>query len=101
MNGPRNRRRSLKKSFAFAGLTIFVVGTALALRPVPIVSLSKCTQITGVLVEVSENGTNDLCLQIENVPGKRFYINRGLEAGLDVARLNTELLGQEMDSYAV
>lgn len=82
-------------------LSIFVAGfwTVTAffiLKPVPQSPLSQCTQIEGVLAEVSQGGSNDVCLRLENHPGTVFYVNRGLENGLAIDQIQKEVVGKQV-----
>lgn len=81
---------------------VFALGLALAvalgvrfLRPVPIVTEDQCQVATGKVLQVSEGSSYDVFIQLENI-STRFYINRGLERGLDLQSLRRDLMGKEV-----
>jgi hypothetical protein len=74
-------------------LTVLVVVVTfffLALRPVPIPEEKDCLITTGRVVQVYESGTKDITIRLQNAD-ETFYINRGLEAGLDMKKLRADL----------
>lgn len=93
---PAKEEKSFATSANFVILAIFVCAAIAVLRPVPIVSLAECETVNGVLAAVSEGGTNDVCLRIESHPYKMFYINRGIESGLDIEELQNKLVGKNV-----
>ena len=78
-----------------AGL-IFVALVVLALRPVPISNEKDCLWLTGTVGEVYEAGFKDVVFKLQGLD-KKFYINRGLERGLDLEKLRADLTNQEID----
>ena len=51
--------------------------------------------VTGTVEEVFEGGTNDINLSLAGGAGM-YYINRGMEKGLDLGSLQDELPGKEV-----
>lgn len=91
-----SERKPVGTTIALVLLGTIILAAFAILRPVPIVPLAECAKVDGVLAAVSEGGVNDVCLQIEGQPDKMFYINRGLEAGLDIAQLRSDLVGKQV-----
>lgn len=67
----------------------------LIFRPVPIVSESKAIAKNGIVSEIYSNKGNDIILVMENKE-RRFYINRGLENGLELNNLKDILIGNSI-----
>lgn len=67
----------------------------LIFTPVPIVSEDKAIVEVAVVTDIYEGGVKDVVFKTnKNLP--RFYINRGLENGLDLQSLREKLLGQSV-----
>ena len=65
----------------------------LIFRPVPIVTEDKAIAETGIVTHIYEGGVKDAVFRIKDNK-RRFYINRGLENGLNLKELKEKLLGQ-------
>ena len=79
-----------------AGIGIcLVVVAVLVLRPVPIVSEDKAIVETGIVANIFEAGVKDVVFMLEDIP-RKFYINRGLEQGLNLEDLKNRLIGKEI-----
>ena len=65
------------------------------LRPVPIVSEEKAIVISGEVSRIGTGGVNDVIIVLKDVP-VTFYINRGLENGLELEELRSTLVGEEV-----
>lgn len=76
------------------GLAFFVVAI-LALRPVRIPDEKDCLSLKGTVSKISVGGVNDVVFKLQGID-KEFYVNRGLERGLDLNKLQTELLEREI-----
>ncbi len=74
-------------------LFIFMIGAVLIFRPVPIVAESEAFTEKGIVSEIYSTEGNDVFIILENKP-RRFYINRGLELGLEVDHLKEKLIGK-------
>lgn len=72
-------------------LTILIIAV-LIFRPVPIVSENKAISENGIVTEIYTNKGNDIVFILENTK-RRFYINRGLENGLELNNLKQKLIG--------
>ena len=71
---------------------LIVLLAVLILRPVPIVSESKAISESGIVKEIYTNKGNDIIFIMEHIE-RRFYINRGLEHGLELNNLKEKLIG--------
>ncbi len=79
-----------------SGLAIAFIGLLLlVLRPVPIPLEKDCLIKKGVVLEVYEAGTNDVVFKLQDQQ-QQFYVNRGLERGLELNKLRTELISKEI-----
>ena len=85
-----------RKSWILPGLAIAFIGLLLlVLRPVPIPLEKDCLIKKGVVSEVYEGGTNDVVFKLQD-QHQQFYVNRGLERGLELNKLRTELISKEI-----
>lgn len=74
---------------------IVVIIAVLIFRPVPIVSENKTISESGIVSEIYSNKGNDVIFVMENTD-RRFYINRGLENGLELNNLKEKLIGNSI-----
>ena len=74
---------------------IILIFTVLIFRPVPMVSESKAISKIGIVKEIYSNKGNDVIFVLENTE-RRFYINRGLENGLELDNLKEKLIGNSI-----
>lgn len=79
----------MKNWIILTGLVFIGLGT-LAFRPIPIPDEKDCLILKGTVREVYEAGTKDVAFKLNGLD-KEFYINRGLEKGLDLKKLRTDL----------
>ena len=63
--------------------------------PVPVPSEDDCLVETGVVTHVFESGSKDVTLILSGNQ-KRYYVNRGLERGLELGKLGATLVGREV-----
>ncbi len=75
---------------------IFLVFITLALRPVPDATEDQCLITAGIVVDVYEAGTHDINFRLEG-SDELFYINRGLESGLNLSEIRAALVGQKVE----
>ena len=73
-------------------ILIVSIIAVLIFRPVPIVSESKAISEIGILKEIYTNKGNDVIFIMLNTE-RKFYINRGLEYGLELNNLKEKLIG--------
>lgn len=78
----------------FAAIFLLVIAV-LCLRPVPIVPEENCLTLKAIVTEVYEDGVNDVVIKLRG-QDKTFYVNRGLERGLNLESLQAELIGREI-----
>jgi hypothetical protein len=67
----------------------------LVFRPVPIPNEKDCLIVQGSVIEINEAGVKDIVFTITG-QDKTFYINRGLERGLELQKLRAELIDKEV-----
>lgn len=84
----------MKKFLIGLGL-LLIVTSVLVFRPVPIVPEDQAIVETGIVSDIYEGGEHDVVFRLENKK-RRYYINRGLENGLELADLQELLIGQEI-----
>lgn len=73
-------------------ILIVSIIAVLIFRPVPIVSESKAISEIGIVKEIYTNKGNDVIFIMLNTE-RKFYINRGLEYGLELNNLKEKLIG--------
>lgn len=84
-----------KKIIIYTVLTfgvLFLASAVLIFRPVPIVSESKAIVEKGIVTDIYGTKGNDIIFRLKDNP-RRFYINRGLENGLELEHLKSRLTG--------
>lgn len=74
---------------------IILIIAVLIFRPVPIVTEDKTISENGIVSEIYSNKGNDVIFVMENTE-RRFYINRGLENGLELNILKEKLIGNSI-----
>lgn len=76
-------------------ISLFVLA-AMTLRPVIVPKDAKdCLVAEGKVVKIFEGGVNDIAFRLEG-DKTMYYINRGLEQGLDLEELQKELTGNNI-----
>lgn len=66
----------------------------LALRPIEPSTLSDCIRVDGIIAAIDTNGgPSDVSIYIKG-DNSYYYINRGLEKGLQLGDLQSNLVGQ-------
>ena len=76
-------------------ILIVSIIAVLIFRPVPIVSESKAISKIGIVKEIYSNKGNDVIFVMLNTD-RKFYINRGLENGLELNNLKEKLIGNSI-----
>ena len=76
-------------ALAFLGLAILIV------RPVPIPKEEDCQSLKGTVTGIYEAGVKDVVFKLQG-EDKEFYINRGLETGLELEKLRADLINKEI-----
>lgn len=86
-----------KSKLFFALACLFVGFCLMVLQPVPIPdSAEECLVVKGVVEEIFEGGEKDVLFKISG-HDSYYYINRGLEQGLELANLQHKLMGKEVE----
>lgn len=88
----------MKKVVLVIGI-LFLVVAILIFRPVPIpATLKKCEKVEGEVASIYEAGVKDVVFVLRD-DDKRYYINRGLENGLNLDTLRQDLLTENISIY--
>lgn len=83
-----------RKWIILFGIVFFALAI-LSFRPVPISAEKDCVSLIGTVVKIYEGGDKDVVLKLKGQRGF-FYINRGLERGLDLKQLSSQLMNKEI-----
>ena len=87
-------KKIIKITLVSFSLIILIIAV-LIFRPVPIVSESNAISEIGIVKEIYSNKGNDIIFVMENTD-RRFYINRGMENGLELNNLKEKLIGNSI-----
>lgn len=74
---------------------IFLGMGVLFLRPVPVPDEKDCLSLKGKVTQIYEAGVKDVVFELQGLD-RKFYINRGLERGLDLEKLRAALTDKEI-----
>lgn len=88
------KNRNIVSWSVIAAIMLFIVGF-LTLRPVPIVPEKELLVLTGKVVEITEGGVKDVTFKIAG-SDEIFYVNRGLERGLNLSELQGSLINEDV-----
>ena len=84
-----------KKNFTiFAGL-LALVFIVFVFRPVPIPEEKDCFVLKGTVTKIYEGGVKDVVIELSG-QNQKFYVNRGLERGLNLKELQQKLTGSKI-----
>ncbi len=86
--------RFIKTSLLVFGGLIFVL-VLLGLRPVPHYGEKECIALKGTVSGIYEGGVHDVIFKLKEHK-QTFYVNRGLEHGLNIAKLKSQLINKEI-----
>ncbi len=74
---------------------VLLIFSYFVFRPVPIVSEEKALVTSGIVRDIFSAGTQDIVFELQDDP-RLFYINRGLDRGLDIEHLHELLVGNKV-----
>lgn len=80
----RTRHWIILIGLVFLGLAILIF------RPVPVPDEKDCLSLKGIVVEIYEGGVKDVVFRLQG-QNQIYYVNRGLERGLDLGQLRSAL----------
>jgi len=86
------KRRQL---FMAGALTLLILLAFTLFRPVPKCEGNRCESFTGTVQKIFEGGENDILFGFYETE-RLFYINRGLEQGLELDQLKHDLIDKEV-----
>lgn len=92
---PKTIRIPMKKRIIIILGLAFIILCGMILKPVPILPEDECLVTYGVVENIYEGGVKDVVFILEG-DSKRYYINRGLENGLNIHDLKNELMGMQV-----
>jgi len=95
VNNTKKKLSKLIKITLVSFSLIILIIAVLIFRPVPIVSESNAISEIGIVKEIYSNKGNDVIFVMQNTD-RRFYINRGLENGLELNNLKEKLIGNSI-----
>lgn len=84
-----------KRHFILVVVGIFLTMGAGIFRPVPKLPENELLITEGKISDIFEAGYKDVVFQLEGSE-RQFYINRGVEQGMDIRELKDELVGKEV-----
>tara|TARA_B100000965_G_C19081356_1_gene536458 strand:- start:43 stop:405 length:363 start_codon:yes stop_codon:yes gene_type:complete len=85
----------MKKRIGITLGLFFISAAILIFRPVPIVAEEEAIVVEGEVSAIYESGVKDISILLKN-NSTLFYLNRGLELGLDIQELREKLLHQKV-----
>ena len=82
-------------------MTVVVLFVIMALRPIYKPTLEQCALVKGHLISIAEaGGPADVAIRLRD-DSHRYYINRGIEQGVNTSVLRAELVDNEVEVYYV
>lgn len=84
-----------KRYIGLFGFLAFMLLVSLVLKPVPILPEEELAVTRGTVDRIFEGGEFDIVFKLRETE-KYYYINRGLEQGLNLDNLRNKLLGRRV-----
>ena len=85
----------MTKNLLIGTIILIVITALLILRPVPIVTEQEAISESRTVAHIFDGGNSDIVFRFHN-DARIFYINRGLDEGLEIDLLKEKLLGNEV-----
>ena len=85
----------MKKIIFIATGLLFVIACILIFRPVPIVEEKNAIVVEGIVADIIDTADKDVFFKLKD-DNRRFYVNSGVECGLDVEDLKSRLIGNSI-----
>lgn len=76
-------------------LLVVVSGFLLFFRPVPIVTEDEAMLVSGIVSDIYEGTAKDVVFRLSG-DDIIYYVNRGVEHGLEIETLKKELIGNQV-----
>ncbi len=88
--------------FGICGLLFIVVlyVAFITLKPIKTVYLKDVKEVQGTTEAIYQGSGGDIYIKLKNNPHK-FYVNRGLQSGLQLAKLQKLLYGKNINIYHI
>jgi len=77
-----------------SGFSVIIL-LSLTLRPVPSLPENELSIANGTVTNIFEGGEKDIVFRLKETD-EMFYINRGLEQGLEIEALKKQLIGNQI-----
>ncbi len=77
-----------------SGFSVIIL-LSLTLRPVPSLPENELSIASGTVANIFEGGEKDIVFRLKETD-EMFYINRGLEQGLEIEALKKQLMGNQI-----
>ncbi|MEJ2004118.1 MAG: hypothetical protein P8X57_03940 [Cyclobacteriaceae bacterium] len=84
-----------KRHILFVVVGIFLTISAGIFRPVPKVPENDLLITRGTVANITEAGVRDIVFELEGTD-RSYYINRGIDHGIDIRSLKEELIGKDV-----
>jgi len=84
-----------KRHLLFVVVGIFLTMGAGIFRPVPKVPEKELLVTEGTVSNIFTAGVKDIVFELEGTD-RSFYINRGIDQGMDIRSLKKELIGKDV-----
>lgn len=85
-----------KRGFLLLLASCFFAIAVLIFRPVPQTTAENAVFVKGIVKNIHEGGGKDIVFRLQGV-SQLYYINRGLEQGLELYELKTKLIGKQVE----
>jgi len=87
-------------SISFVLFVIFMWTMIQTFKPIRNVQPDEVIEITGKVIKIKDGGGFDIAITLEN-DNHYYYINRGLEQGLTIEKLEKEILNKKVTLYPI
>jgi len=87
-------------TFAFILFIAFITVAFQTFRPITNVQPDEVIEITGIVTKIEEGAGFDIVITLKN-DSHYYYINRGLQQGLTIEKLQKEILNKKVALYPI
>ncbi|WP_108867588.1 hypothetical protein [Aquimarina aquimarini] len=87
-------------SFIFVLFVIFMIAVVQTFRPVRNVQPEDVMKIEGVVTDIQEGSGFDILITLKN-DAHYYYINRGIQYGLTLDQLRSDILNKTVTLYGI
>ena len=79
---------------------VFITIAFQTFKPVTNVQPDDVLELTGKVISIEEASGFDILIQLEN-DSHQYYINRGLQNGLSISKLQSDILHKKVTLYSI